>query len=269
MPALTWVTQHKLWTLGIGFITLVTLAAAVGAGFWYFVLRSPRTQVNLAQALRLYRQDQKTRGGGSADLPSSGVYRYSTSGSEHLSIGDINRSFPAASNMIVTEGAGCATMKWDPLEQHMEGLVECSNENGTLGIRSAVSYEQIAGTQTTNVIDCPAGTYFVPPHPSIGERWRTTCHSPGETIVFSGQVMGKPFVEVGGGAVPALQTRLTLSFSGSQSGTNPNTYWISLQNGLILRQLETVDVSQKAGPLGPVRYTERMAIALDSVVPTR
>ena len=29
MPALTWVTQHKLWTLGIGFVTLVTLIVAV------------------------------------------------------------------------------------------------------------------------------------------------------------------------------------------------------------------------------------------------
>jgi hypothetical protein len=269
MPALTWITQHKLWTLGIGFVTLVTLIVAVAAGFWYFVLRTPRTQVNLAQALRQYRLDQKTGGARNAGLPSSGVYRYRTSGSEHLSIGDISRSFPAASNMIVTDGAGCATMKWDPLEQHMEGLVECSNENGTLGIKAVVSYEQIAGTQTTSVIDCPAGTYFVPPHPSIGERWRTTCHSPGETVVFSGQVLGKSFVNVGGGAVPALRTRLTLSFSGSQSGTNPNTYWISLQNGLILRQLETVDVSEATGPLGAVHYTERMAIALDSVVPTR
>jgi hypothetical protein len=87
--------------------------------------------------------------------------------------------------------------------------------------------------------------------------------------VFSGQVIGNALVDVGAGKEPALHTRLTLSFSGSQSGTNPNNYWVSLQNGLILRQLETVDVSQNTGPLGSVRYTEQMAITLDSVTPAR
>jgi hypothetical protein len=42
-----------------------------------------------------------------------------------------------------------------------------------------------------------------------------------------------------------------------------------VQNGLILRQRETVDVEQKAGPLGSVRYTEEMAIALSSLTPIR
>jgi hypothetical protein len=87
--------------------------------------------------------------------------------------------------------------------------------------------------------------------------------------VFSGEVVGPTSVTVDGQKVPALHTRLTLNFSGSQSGTNPNDYWISLQDGLILRQRETVDVSQKAGPLGSVRYTEQMAITLASTAPIR
>jgi hypothetical protein len=86
--------------------------------------------------------------------------------------------------------------------------------------------------------------------------------------VFSGKVIGPSSIAIGGQKVPALHTRLTLSFSGSQSGTNPNDYWIS-QNGLILRQQETVDVAEKAGPLGSVRYTEKMAITLLSVAPIR
>jgi hypothetical protein len=170
--------------------------------------------------------------------------------------------------MIVTD-ATCATMRWEPLEQHVEGLVVCPQGDGALTITSAPSYEQIAGTQTTSVIDCPPDTYLVPPDPTNGERWHTTCHSPGQNVVFSGEVVGPTSVTVDGQKVPALHTRLTLNFSGSQSGTNPNDYWISLQDGLILRQRETVDVSQKAGPLGSVRYTEQMAITLASTAPIR
>ncbi len=69
--------------------------------------------------------------------------------------------------------------------------------------------------------------------------------------------------------MPAIHTRLTLAFSGAESGTNPNDYWVSTKDGLILSQRETVDVSQQAGPLGSVRYSEQMAIRIASPTPVR
>jgi hypothetical protein len=267
MPGLTWVNRHRFWALGIG-----TLAALVvtAAGVWYFVLRSPATQVDLRQALRIYRQEQRAAGAdGGSHLPATGVYRYRTSGGEQLSIAGIGRSFPAATDMIVTDTARCATMKWEPLVQHTEGWVECLQKDGALSITSSPTYEQIAGTQDTTIIDCPQGMYFVPPHPFVGQRWRETCHSPGQRIIFSGEVMGRSSMDVGGEEEPALHTRLVLTFSGSDSGTNPNDFWVSLHSGLILRQHETASVSQSAGPFGSVRYTEQMTIALASMTPRR
>jgi hypothetical protein len=248
---------------------LALLVVAVAAGVWFFVLRTSGTQVDLRQALRLYRQGQHGEVAGTTmPLPPPGVYRYRTSGGEQLSIAGISRTFPPATDMIVTDGR-CATMKWEPLEQHIEGLVECPTGDGAISITSAPSYEQIAGTQTTSDIRCPAGTYLVPPDPVAGDRWRTTCHSPGQNVVFSGAVIGRSSVTVGGRSVPALHTRLTLTFSGSQTGTNPNDYWVSLPDGLILKQSETVRVSDPAGPLGSVRYAEQMAITLTSLSPAR
>ena len=57
MPVLTWASHHRFWALGFG---AAVLLAAVVAGIWFFVLRSPGTQVDLRQALRLYRHDQRT-----------------------------------------------------------------------------------------------------------------------------------------------------------------------------------------------------------------
>jgi hypothetical protein len=265
VAALTWVTHHRLWALGTGFVLIL---AASAFAVWFIVLRSPATKVDLHQALDLYKREQRGKASDSSRLPPPGVYRYRTSGGEQLSIGGISRSFPSASEMIVTD-AGCATLKWEPLVQHMEGLVECPDPDGSLSISSALSYEEIAGTQTNSVIRCPAGTYLVPPDPSPGTRWRTTCHSPGQTVVFTGQVVGNSSVQVGRTRVPALHTRLTLTFSGPESGSNPNDYWVSEQNGMILRQSETVDVNQAAGPLGAVHYSEQMAIALTSTTPMR
>ena len=141
--------------------------------------------------------------------------------------------------------------------------------DGGLGLSAALSYEQIAGTRTTDVIRCPATTYFIPPDPTPGRVWRGTCHATGQTVAVSGRIVGTSSVRVGGRAVPALHTRVTFTFSGTEAGTNPNDYWISLHNGLILRQRETVAVSQQAGPLGSVRYAEQMAITIDSMDPAR
>jgi hypothetical protein len=266
MPALTWFSHHRLLALGMGVAVLVV---AVAAGVWFFILRSPTTPIDLRQALRLYRQGQGTEAVDTGTgLTPPGVYRYRTSGAEHLSAGDITRPFPTSTTMIVTD-ARCTTIRWEPFEQHVEGLVTCPAPDGGLSITSIPAYEEIAGTQTTTVVDCPAGTFLLPPNRVVGERWQTTCHDTGQTVHVAGQVEGTGLVDVGGTGVPAVHTRLTLSYSGSESGSNPNDYWLSASDGLILRQDETVEMSQPAGPLGSVRYDERMAVELTSIDPNR
>lgn len=266
MALFSWINLHRLWSLGIGVAVLI---AAVAAGAWFFMLRSPTTQLDLRQALRLYRHGQGTTDDEpSRGLPASGVYRYRTSGAEHLSLGDITRTFPPSTAVIVTD-ARCSTMRWEPFEQHVEGLVACPAADGALSIVSIPSYEEIAGTTTTTVVECPTDTYLLPPDPVVGRRWRSTCRAPGQTVVVTGQVVDTAPVDIGGAAMPAVHTRLSMSMSGSESGTNPNDYWLSASTGLILRQSETVDVSQAAGPLGAVHYDEHMSIALTSAQPAR
>ena len=50
-------------------------------------------------------------------------------------------------------------------------------------------------------------------------------------------------------SVPATHTRVTLHFRGATTGSNPVDYWVA-DNGLILKQQESVTVRQPIGPLG-------------------
>jgi hypothetical protein len=262
MPLLSWFAHHRFWAFGAG---LAVVLAAVAAGVWFFVLRSPGTQVDLRQALRLYRHDQQDPS--SADgslLPAPGVYNYRTSGFERLSVAGISRSFPASSEVVVTDTA-CATVRWVPFEQHMEGIVECSEANGAVGMVSAISDEEIAGVTTTEVIRCPEDAYFVPPKPVAGQRWSATCHTGGHAVGFVGRELGWSTIAVHGRREPALHTRLTLTFHGGESGSNPTDYWVSPTTGVILKEAEAVDLAQKTGPLGSVSYQEQMAITLTSL----
>ena len=269
MLSSTWFAHHRLLTFGVGFGVLIV---AVALGVWLFVLRSPGTQVDLREAVRQFRLSQHDQHADltahDTELPPAGVYQYRTTGGERLSVGDISRAFPSTTAMIVTD-SGCATLAWEPLVQHMEGLEICPAGGGALAIASAPSSEDIAGTRTTTDIRCPARTYLVPPGDADGTRWHETCHAPHEKVVVSGRVLGRSTVSVGGRAVPAVHTELDLTWSGAGSGTNPNQYWISPQDGMILRQLETVDVSEGSGPLGSVHYSEAMSIAVTSLRPAR
>jgi hypothetical protein len=266
MPALHWINHHRLLLLGAGFAVVVV---AVALGLWFFIFRSTSTPVNLRQALKLYRQDQQS---GTpvkeAGFPSPGVYRYRTSGGEQLSFGRIARTFPTSSNMIVTVSR-CATEQWEPIEQHMEGIEECRLKDGAYTLSSSLTNEQIAGTDTTQTINCSATAYLLPPDPRSGERWHATCSAAGLHVDFSGAVVGRSSVEVGDVRVSAVHTRLLLTFAGSETGTNPSDYWVSPTDGLILSEREGVDLHQPAGPLGSVRYTEQMGITLDSLTPAR
>lgn len=264
MATWSWVAQHRI-LMAIALVVGLLMVAALAV--WFLLLRSPGNRIGLAQALQVYRRHRSSAEQAVADLPPDGVYRYRTSGGEQLSFAGISRSFPGATDMIVT-GAGCTTMEWAPLEQHLEGMQECRDPGGGISATRLTTFESIAGTSTTTTIDCPADTYLVPPQPTVGERWRATCHSQGHAIGFSGTVLGTGTVRVGDQRVPALHTRLTWRFSGPQSGTNPNEYWVTT-DGMVLEQHELVDITQSAGPLGSIRYTEHMSIRLESLAPIR
>jgi hypothetical protein len=264
MTKWSWIAQHRWALMGFGGVAVLL---AVVAGVWFFMVRSPGTPLSLRQALRLYRTSEKAAHVDDR-LPPPGVYKYRTSGSEQLGFAGIARTFPASTTMIVT-GSRCDTVDWEALEQHIEETVVCPTSSGALDVKSTVTREQLAGQTVTSIVDCPSRSYLVPPNPWAGERWSSTCSSPGLRVTLTGQVMGTEPVRVGKATVEALHTRLVFHYAGAESGTSPTDYWLSSANGLILRQHETAAVSQSVGPLGSVRYHEQMDLALESLAPAQ
>ena len=261
MAPWTWTNDHRWWVI---VPAIVILLAAAAATFWFVVLRSAGNPVDLRDALRLYRSQGSTRDVVGAGLPQPGVYQYRTSGGEQLNVAGIHRAFPASTNMIGTEGA-CATVQWQALQQH----VECSQPDGSLTLASATTTEQIATDSSTTLMVCNKDTFIVPADPHVGERWSSSCHQNHSVVRLKGQVIGPTHVTVGTKSVAAIHTRFTLYFSGTERGVCPTDVWIAPADGSILRQRESVSIAQASGPLGSIRYSETMNVALRSLVPVR
>jgi hypothetical protein len=220
--------------------------------------------------LRLYRTDQHEPAATTTDngLAPPGVYRYRTSGSESLSFAGTDRGFPSDTDIVVT-GARCDTDQWEALAEHVEAMVVCRGPGKSIEMVSSTTYEQIAGITDKSVLTCSRGTYLVPPDPAPGAQWRSSCRSPGLRVTVTGRVVGSEPVRVGKATVSALHTRVVLHFAGSETGSSPADYWFSSGDGLILRQRETSSISQAAGPLGAIHYSEQMQVVLESLVPAR
>jgi hypothetical protein len=265
--AWTWI-QHHRW-LSVLFLAVVVIGTA-GGTCWAVFFRTVASPVSLRDALRTYRRDQVAATGalgpgGRIQPMLSGVFRYRTTGGEGLSLLGVSRSFPTKTDMVVTNAVdGCNVVDWLPIVEHTESTTLCPGIDHSLTATSFVTHEQISGTTTTTVVDCPSTTYVVPPIAAVGVQWSATCHqvSPAEPVVVHGLVVAGGPLDVGGQSVPTVHVRLTLSFSGIESGTAPTDLWISTTRGLVVREQELASVTQ-AG----VHYREKMSTELTSLAP--
>lgn len=259
-----WVQQHRV--LSVLILALVIVGSAGGTA-WALVFRTVSSPVGLREALRIYRREQtvKVLEALRGALPSPGVYSYRTTGGESLSLMGMARSFPPTTSMIVT-GGSCATISWVPLNQHTETTTECPAAGGGFSVPHLVTTESIAGSDTTSTIRCPSTAYLLPPDVSTGQKWAATCalQSPAEKVKLAGQALGQSTMTIAGHAVTVQHTRFTLTFDGSQAGTNPTDFWIVPSSGLIVQEKEKVGVTS-----GGVTYSENMLSALISLTPLR
>ena len=248
-------------------VLALVIVSTAGGTAWALVFRTVSSPVGLREALRMYRKEQtgKVLASLRDRLPAPGVYQYRTSGGEGLSLMGVQRSFPPTTSMVVG-GGNCATVSWVPITQHTETTTECAGAGGALSVPQVVTDESIAGTSTTSTVRCPSTAYLLPAGAHDGQRWRATCSlaNPAEKVALSGRVVGPTTVEVGGSSVAVEHSRVTLHYAGSMQGTNPTDFWIVPGSGLIVRERESVAVTQ-----GGVHYNETMEATLTGLDPAR
>jgi hypothetical protein len=257
-----WVQNHRL--LAVLVLALVIVSSAGGTA-WALIFRTVSSPVGLREALRIYRREQTDKMLTTLrnHLPAPGVYTYRTTGGESLSLMGVARAFPSTTSMIVTDG-DCAKISWVPISQHTETTTECDVANGGFSVPRLFTTESIAGTNTTSDIECPATAYLLPAYAVAGARWAATCtlQSPSEKVILNGEDLGPTTVTVAGQAVTVEHTHFTLSFDGTQAGTNPTDFWIVPSSGLIVQEKESVDVAS-----GGVTYNENMLSTLTRIKP--
>ena len=256
------------WVVG-AFLVLI------GAGMAVMWLTPSRAQpVTMHQA-----ENQLGRGGTdspSGARPMPGVYRYTGSGTDTLSLPPLSqpeeRTMPGT---VILEGANCWDFRIDYSTHHWETWDYCLGQRG-LGETGGRLWQlwPIGPINITNMtsITCSPGTVAVPAHARPLERWAALCT--GTSTAVKGQMVsagpyefiGTVTMSVGGTSVRAAHFLELRTDSGAQRGTERTDLWLSQSTGLPLRVQQDIKVTT-ATPFGTSRYTQLGSFTLTSLVP--
>jgi hypothetical protein len=196
-------------------------------------------------------------------LPAPGVYRYTTTGGEWVSLFDTYRAYsPTTMRIITNRGCGVREEQFF-VTQHLEYYDRCGSQLVTYG--TDVAYWWTHGTQD---FECDGGTFdMAGMRPGARVEW--DCADEDTKAHQITEYIGDETVEVEGVPLPARHVRWTTLFSGATIGGALVDDWFDPSSGLLLK--ETRDIALQVGSqfVGRLDYTDKSAYTLLSVTPNR
>ena len=262
--------RHHRWPW-----VLVALVLLAGAGAGIVWLTSSRARpVTLCQAeSRLGKNGSAAPGAG---RPSPGVYEYTGSGSEQLSLPPLSqaegRSMPGTVSLL---GSNCWVFRIDYSTHHWQTWKYCPHDSG-LWEAGGQSWQlwSVGPLQFTNLssFSCAPASMALPADVSPGERWESRCTGVNTSVkgrtVSAGpyRFVGLATMSIGGTRVEAAQFSRFRVDSGAQRGTERSAEWFDAENGLPLRLEQDIKVTTST-PFGTSTYTQSGTLVLVSLTP--
>ncbi len=256
------------WVLGVLFLL-------AGAGVGVIWLTSNRARpVTLRQAEA--RLGKSGTGAPGAARPAPGVYQYTGSGTERLSLPPVSQAEgPSMPGTVTLRGSNCWVFRIDYSSHHWQTWEYCLH-NGDLWEAGGQSWQlwSIGPLQVTNLssFSCAPRSMALPANASPGERWESRCTGTNTSVkgktVSAGpyRFIGLATISVGGTRVPAVHFLRLRTDSGAQRGTERSEVWFSARNGLLLRVQQDLKVTSPT-PFGTSTYTQVGVFLLVSLVP--
>lgn len=261
--------RRWLWIMG-GAVVLI------GCGVLAFWLTTSRARpVSMREAESQLGSHGKGISG--SDRPTRGVYEYSGSGTEQLSLPPLSQAEgPTMPGTITLQGSNCWVFKIDYSTHHWQTWRYCLRD-GNLWEAGGQSWQlwSIGPINVTNLTSfgCGIGSSMaLPATRSPGDVWQSRCTGTNTSVkgttVSAGpyRFIGDATISVGHTPVLAARFLRLRTDSGAQRGTERSEVWFDARNGLVLRLQQDIKVTT-ATPFGTSTYTQVGVMSLVSLVP--
>lgn len=208
--------------------------------------------------------------------PPAGVYTYTGSGTEHLSLLATEQHWGPNLPATVTHGEGdCWTFRIEYSTNHWQEITYCPSATMLVeeGGSTFQSFDFVASTvDDLNEFTCDPPNQIIRFDAAEGDTWDQSCagHSTsrGTDVTSAGPTtfLGIETLAIGDEEVEAYHYLQERTMSGSQTGSEHVDVWFAVSNGLPL-QLEKDVAVESPSPIGAVTYTEQGTYTLSSLEP--
>jgi hypothetical protein len=206
--------------------------------------------------------------------PTSGVYTYQGSGTEHLSfLATSQPQGPVLPATVLHEPGGCWTFRMEYSTNHDEIWRYCPRDETLVEIGGEVHQRfEFVGFSVDDVFTFTCrDAVSVRPSAEVGDSWSRPCrgsNDSGTESIMGGEYrfLGTDRLRIGTRSLRAYHYREHREISGDQSGETTIDLWFSVTDGLPLRNERSIEV-ESPSPVGTVTYTETGEWQLTSLRP--
>lgn len=263
----------------------VVVVAVAGVAVWFALGRDGARPVSIDEARARTTTTAEgtttaptTDGAGGSDataVPAAGVYEYTGSGREELSLPPLSQDQGPTIPATVEHGdPGCWTIRFDYSSNHWQTWSYCRRGPDLVEV-GGLSWQRwmLGATAITNLTtstcdDAPV----LPARRDTDQAWTGRCTSTNEAV--SGEAssegpyryVGEETVTVGGVDVVTARFVRERTMAGAQDGTERSEVWFAVDTGLPVRNQREITVATDT-PVGASTYTERGEFELAAVDP--
>lgn len=265
--------HRRRWLIAAAVV--VGLGVAVGAGAWFTFRGTPAHEADVNDVVERYRSGTtEPTATGEATGPVAGVYQFSGSGHEKLSLQAGGRDMgPSMPVTITRDGDRCWWFRIDFHSVHWQSWHYCTDDGRLLDLGGEVSQQFSFGavgydSKSVTVCDPPAQDLIEGMAP--GDSWDQACSSgEGKDISYQqgpATYLGEETVVIGETDVPAYHLRWNRTFSAGRQGESVTEVWFAKDTLMPVRNVWSTHVVTPS-PFGSVTYDEDGTWQQDSLTP--
>ena len=266
--------RHRM-AATIGAVIAAVLVVG-GATFVYEWNHTGPQELSQSTALQHFRSGATVRVTDPGALhPAPGVYSYTGTASEHLTLPPKSqREGPLMPGTVMYQPDGCWSLRIDYSNSHWQSATYCPRRGDLVEVGRAGWYRwnfvafSIADTATFTCQEMA-----VPTQMSAKELFAFACTGTNNpintgtvTMVGTNEFMGPQTLHIAGASVPTLHFQEVARFGGGQSGTSVADTWFSTVNGLAVHGTWS-DTVHSPSPVGTSTLTGTGSFTLAELTP--
>ncbi len=267
-------TRHRRRWLIAAVVAAVVLVA-LGSLVWIAVHAGKVHQVEVQDAVDRYRAGATDATDGASQVgPSPGVYRFSGSGTEKLSLqATVRQMGPTMPVTVTRDGDECWRFRIEYHDDHWQDWHYCFQGGQLLDLGGQVHQRFDFGAfsyDSDNTTVCDPPSVVLPATVAPDDSWTQACSmGEGDATHQEGPAtyVGEEVIAVGGVDVRAYHVRWERTFTGGQTGHSENDTWFAMDTLLPIHNVWSTKVDSPSPVGGSVTYEEQGTWTTDALTP--